>query len=94
MFFIIFAAESKNIGNMRHLIVIIITLMIQPIYIKGDNNQLYKQLDAALAQRAHYVELKEKSGIPEESNRTVAKERCILLLPDGRIILFQQSSQQ
>ena len=46
---------------MRHLIVIIITLMIQSIYIKGDNNQLYKQLDAALAQRAHYVELKEKS---------------------------------
>ena len=46
---------------MRHLIVIIITLMIQPMYIKGDNNQLYKQLDAALAQRAHYVELKEKS---------------------------------
>ena len=46
---------------MRHLIVIIITLMIQPIYIKGDNNQLYKQLDTALAQRAHYVELKEKS---------------------------------
>ena len=47
---------------MRHFIVIIITLlMTQPIYIKGDNNQLYKQLDAALAQRAHYVELKEKS---------------------------------
>ena len=47
---------------MRHLIVIIITLMMtQPIYVKGDNNQLYKQLDAALAQRAHYVELKEKS---------------------------------
>lgn len=46
---------------MRHLIVIIITLMIQPIYIKGDNTQLYEQLDAALAQRAHYVELKEKS---------------------------------
>jgi hypothetical protein len=62
MFFIIFAAESKNIGNMRHLIVIIITLlMTQPIYVKGDNNQLYKQLDAALAQRAYYVELKEKS---------------------------------
>ena len=46
---------------MRHLIIIIITLRIQPIYVKGDNNQLYKQLDAALAQRAHYVELKEKS---------------------------------
>ena len=47
---------------MRHIIVIIITLlMTQPIYVKGDNNQLYKQLDAALAQRAHYVELKEKS---------------------------------
>ena len=47
---------------MRHLIIIIITLMMtQPIYVKGDNNQLYKQLDAALAQRAHYVELKEKS---------------------------------
>lgn len=46
---------------MRHLIIIIITLMIQPICAKGDNNQLYKQLDAALAQRAHYVELKEKS---------------------------------
>ena len=47
---------------MRHLIIIIITLMMtQPIYVKGDNNQLYKQLDAALAQRAYYVELKEKS---------------------------------
>ena len=47
---------------MRHFIVIIITLlMLQPISVKGDNNQLYKQLDAALAQRAHYVELKEKS---------------------------------
>lgn len=46
---------------MRHLIIIIIPLMIQPIYVKGDNNQLYKQLDAALAQRAHYVELKEKN---------------------------------
>lgn len=46
---------------MRHLIIIIITLMIQPIYVKGDYNQLYKQLDAALAQRAHYVELKEKN---------------------------------
>ena len=47
---------------MRHIIVIIITLlMTQPIYVKGDNNQLYKQLDAALAQRAYYVELKEKS---------------------------------
>ena len=62
MIFIIFAAESKNIGNMRHFIVIIITLlMLQPIYVKADNNQLYKQLDAALAQREHYVELKEKS---------------------------------
>ena len=46
---------------MRHLIIIIITLMTQPIYVKGDNSQLYKQLDAALAQRAHYIELKEKS---------------------------------
>ena len=46
---------------MRHLIIIIITLMIQPICAKADNSQLYKQLDAALAQRAHYVELKEKS---------------------------------
>ena len=47
---------------MRHLIVIIITLlMLQPIYVKGDNTQLYEQLDAALAQRAYYVELKEKS---------------------------------
>ena len=47
---------------MRHIIVIIITLlMLQPIYVKGDNSQLYEQLDAALAQREHYVELKEKS---------------------------------
>ena len=47
---------------MRHLFVIIITLlMLQPIYVKADNSQLYKQLDAALAKRAHYVELKEKS---------------------------------
>lgn len=47
---------------MRHLIVIIITLlMLQPIYVKGDNTQLYEQLDAALAQRAHYVELKRKA---------------------------------
>lgn len=34
---------------MRHLFVIIITLlMLQPIYAKADNSQLYKQLDAAL----------------------------------------------
>ena len=47
---------------MRHFIVIIITLlMTQPIYVKADNSQLYKQLDAALAKRAHYVEVKEKS---------------------------------
>ena len=47
---------------MRHFIVIIITLlMLQTIYVKADNNQLYKQLDAALEQREHYVELKEKS---------------------------------
>lgn len=46
---------------MRHLIIIIITLMIQPICAKADNSQLYKQLDAALEKRAHYVELKEKS---------------------------------
>ena len=46
---------------MRHLIVIIITLMIQPICAKADNSQLYKQLDAALEKRAHYVEVKEKS---------------------------------
>ncbi|HRN20806.1 MAG TPA: hypothetical protein PLL13_05485, partial [Prevotella sp.] len=60
MFFIIFAAESKNIGKMRHLFVIIITLlMLQPIYAKADNSQLYKQLDAALEKRAHYVEVKE-----------------------------------
>ena len=46
---------------MRHLIIIIITLMIQPICAKADNSQLYKQLDAALEKRAHYVEVKEKS---------------------------------
>ena len=47
---------------MRHLFVIIITLlMLQPIYVKADNSQLYKQLDAALEKRAHYVEVKEKS---------------------------------
>ena len=47
---------------MRHLFVIIITLlMLQPIYAKADNSQLYKQLDAALEKRAHYVEVKEKS---------------------------------
>lgn len=33
--FYYFAAESKNIGKMRHLFVIIITLlMLQPIYVK------------------------------------------------------------
>ena len=47
---------------MRHLFVIIITLlMTQPIYVKADNSQLYQKLDAALAKRAHYVEVKEKS---------------------------------
>ena len=47
---------------MRHLFIIIITLlMLQPIYVKADNSQLYNQLDAALAKRAHYVEFKEKS---------------------------------
>ncbi len=41
---------------MRHLIVIIITLlMTQPIYVKGDNNQLYKQLDAALGTTCPYT---------------------------------------
>lgn len=35
--------------------------MLQPIYVKADNSQLYKQLDAALEKRAHYVEVKEKS---------------------------------
>lgn len=60
--FYYFAAESKNIGKMRHLFVIIITLlMLQPIYAKADNSQLYKQLDAAIEKRAHYVEVKEKS---------------------------------
>ena len=33
--------------------------MIQPIYVKADNSQLYKQLDAAIEKRAHYVEVKE-----------------------------------
>ena len=28
---------------------------------KADNSQLYKQLDAAIEKRAHYVEVKEKS---------------------------------
>lgn len=47
---------------MRHLFVIIITLlMLQPIYVKADNSQLYQKLDAALEKRAHYVEVKEKS---------------------------------
>ena len=47
---------------MRHLFVIIITLLILlPLCAKADNSQLYKQLDAALAKRAHYVEVKEKS---------------------------------
>ena len=37
---------------MRHLFVIIITLlMLQPIYVKADNSQLYKQLDAASKHR-------------------------------------------
>lgn len=35
--------------------------MLQPIYVKADNSQLYKQLDAAIEKRAHYVEVKEKS---------------------------------
>ena len=75
---------------MRHLIIIIITLMIQPIYVKGDNNQLYKQLDAALAQRAHYVELKEKS-LNEIKQRTTRQRIQSLRIRLGDDLRKQRS---
>lgn len=45
---------------MRHFITIVLLILL-PLCAKADNSQLYKQLDAALAKRAHYVEVKEKS---------------------------------
>lgn len=45
---------------MRHFITIVLLILL-PLCAKADNSQLYKQLDAALAKRAHLVEVKEKS---------------------------------
>lgn len=45
---------------MRHFITIVLLILL-PLCAKGDNSQLYKQLDAAIEKRAHYVEVKEKS---------------------------------
>lgn len=45
---------------MRHFITIVLLILL-PLCAKADNSQLYKQLDAALEKRAHYVEVKEKS---------------------------------
>lgn len=60
--FLLFLQQNLKHRKMRHLFVIIITLlMLQPIYVKADNSQLYQKLDAALEKRAHYVEVKEKS---------------------------------
>ena len=39
----------------------IVLLILLPLCAKADNSQLYKQLDAAIEKRAHYVEVKEKS---------------------------------
>ena len=39
----------------------IVLLILLPLCAKADNSQLYQKLDAALAKRAHYVEVKEKS---------------------------------
>lgn len=45
---------------MRHFITIVLLILL-PLCAKANNSQLYKQLDAALEKRAHYVEVKEKS---------------------------------
>ena len=45
---------------MRHFITIVLLILL-PLCAKADNSQLYQKLDAALAKRAHYVEVKEKS---------------------------------
>lgn len=45
---------------MRHFITIVLLILL-PLCAKADNSQLYKQLDAAIEKRAHYVEVKEKS---------------------------------
>ena len=39
----------------------IVLLILLPLCANADNSQLYQKLDAALAKRAHYVEVKEKS---------------------------------
>ena len=46
---------------MRHFITIVLLILL-PLCAKADNSQLYKQLDAALEKRAHYVEVKEKKS--------------------------------
>ena len=45
---------------MRQFITIVLLILL-PLCAKADNSQLYKQLDAAIEKRAHYVEVKEKS---------------------------------
>lgn len=45
---------------MRQFITIVLLILL-PLCAKADNSQLYQKLDAALAKRAHYVEVKEKS---------------------------------
>ena len=40
---------------MRHFITIVLLILL-PLCAKADNSQLYKQLDAAIEKRAHYVE--------------------------------------
>ena len=45
---------------MRQFITIVLLILL-PLCANADNSQLYQKLDAALAKRAHYVEVKEKS---------------------------------
>lgn len=45
---------------MRHFITIVLLILL-PLCAKADNSQLYKQLDAAIEKRAHYVSKREKS---------------------------------
>ena len=60
---------------MRHFITIVLLILL-PLCAKADNSQLYKQLDAALEKRAHYIEVKEKSlnDIKQDAKYVTSKE--------------------
>lgn len=59
---------------MRHFITIVLLILL-PLCAKADNSQLYKQLDAAIEKRAHYVEVKEKKSERHQAGCQVCNQQ-------------------